>query len=114
MLVNYFGDLWGKQSFPTCLSIFRGKVPKSSHSSRLNTQTFAGIGGSSPSLSCSCQAWEMMASRVAAVPLAEAAEAAVVEAEDDEPRSAIGTPESVKQCLVRIDRKALPRTGQRS
>ena len=76
-----------------------------------STQTFAGIGGSSPSLSCSCQAWEMMASRVAAVPLAEAA---VVEAEDDEPRSAIGTPESVKQCLVRIDRKALPRTGQRS
>ena len=56
----------------------------------------------------------MMASRVAAVPLAEAAEAAVVKAEDDEPRSAIGTPESVKQCLVRIDRKALPRTGQRS
>ena len=53
----------------------------------------------------------MMASRVAAVPLAEAA---VVEAEDDEPRSAIGTPESVKQCLVRIDLKALPRTGQRS
>ena len=48
------------------------------------------------------------------MPLAEAAEAAaVVEAEDDEPRSAIGT-ESVKQCLVRIGRKALPRTGQRS